>query len=53
MNTFNIDTTTTTNTYMYLYKVAEINFQELNKNDEGNFYKMLTIVIFSCFTIAA
>jgi hypothetical protein len=53
MNTFNIDTTTITNTSMYLYKVAEINFEELNENDEGNFYKMLTIVIFSCFTIEA
>jgi hypothetical protein len=53
MNVYDIDTTKITNTYMYLYKIAEINFEELNKNDEGSFYKMITIVIFSCFTIEA
>lgn len=44
---------THTNTYMYLYKTANINLEELENSESGKFYKILTCIIFSSFTIEA
>jgi len=44
---------TQTNTYMYLYKTANINLEELENLESGKFYKILTCIIFSSFTIEA
>lgn len=44
---------TQTNTYMYLYKTANINLEELENSESGKFYKILTCIIFSSFTIEA
>ena len=44
---------TQTNTYMYLYKTANINLVELEDSESGSFYKIITCITFSAFTLEA
>lgn len=44
---------TQTNTYMYLYKTAKINLEELENSESGSFYKIITCITFCAFTLEA
>jgi len=44
---------TQTNTYMYLYKTAKINLEELESSESGSFYKIITCITFCAFTLEA
>jgi len=44
---------TQTNTYLYLYKTAKINLEELENSQSGSFYKIIICITFCAFTLEA